>query len=992
MHSMRQGLSFLLWIVLAVAMPASAYAQQTGSIAGKVSASDGSLLPGVTVEARSPVLPGPRVVVTGATGEYRMPALPPGVYTVTFTLSGMQPVSRTAQVQLAQEVGLNVSLGVKAVTEEVVVRADASLVDRDSASIKSTLSSDVFRALPVGQDYRDLIKFIPGVQYTQDGTRGPSSGGSGQDNVYLFDGVNVTLPLFGTLSAEPASHDIAQVTTIKGGAKAINFERSGGFSVDSVSKSGTNKLSGQVSYQILNRNMWAKLNSGSLSRYEQDRSWWDLNLGGPVVKDKVFFYASYYRPNFTRDNRANVYGELPDYTSTRNEGFGKVTLRPANPVLLNVSIRDSHRFEKSDLFGATSKDTTGTGNEAWLRIGTAEGSWIIDQKSYLTFKYTDFLNRTQGRPDNIANPTISTDVGTPLGVNSLDTIGLFLVPAPIAGQTAYNAFIQPIIDRYGYLDSSGVRTGGGAVGFGSTFDKNDFFRKGGQIGYNYTVGTTVQHELHVGYQRYTDAEDLTRRSNGWGVVSVPGGRTSFSGTPIFYLATFNQQSLDNRIPTIHSEYKSQSIELNDTIRWRNWSFNIGVLLSNDTLYGQGLVEDAGTLSGYRLPPSTATTSAARKYKMYEIPFSKMVQPRLGATWAYDGSNTVYFSYAKYNPAASSLPRAASWDRNLAATREAYFDANGVLFGSQALASSSGKLFVPDMTPRTVVEYVYGTAREINRRLTGRIYGRYREGSHFWEDTNNNARQAFNPPATVNGVTVPRDLYIPDLTARLAQIGSGSSYVIAELDGAYTKFYETTFEAEYRTNKAFLRGSYTWSHYFGNFDQDSTTTSNDANIFIGSSFIADGAGRQLWDFRDGDLRGDRRHMFKLYGYYTLDFLLGKYQWDATVGAFIVAQSGQPWEEWNYELYRALTTSTSDTSRFGEPAGSRRTAAHAQLDLNYTQNFRLAKQYRAQIALDLFNVTNKQTGYNFQPSVHSAAFGTPRNYFDPRRFQMAFRLLF
>ena len=65
----------------------------------------------------------------------------------------------------------------------------------------------------------------------------------------------------------------------------------------------------------------------------------------------------------------------------------------------------------------------------------------------------------------------------------------------------------------------------------------------------------------------------------------------------------------------------------------------------------------------------------------------------------------------------------------------------------------------------------------------------------------------------------------------------------------------------------MRGSYTWSHYYGNFDQDNTTTDNDANIFIGSSNIADGAGRQLWDFKDGDLRGDRPHLLKVYGYYA-----------------------------------------------------------------------------------------------------------------------------
>ena len=60
----------------------------------------------------------------------------------------------------------------------------------------------------------------------------------------------------------------------------------------------------------------------------------------------------------------------------------------------------------------------------------------------------------------------------------------------------------------------------------------------------------------------------------------------------------------------------------------------------------------------------------------------------------------------------------------------------------------------------------------------RLYVRYRECSHFWEDTNNNARVAFAPPSGIK-----QELYIPDLSAKLAQIGSGSSYVIAELDGS-----------------------------------------------------------------------------------------------------------------------------------------------------------------------------------------------------------------
>src|SRR5579872_7562438 len=80
----------------------AANAQQTGSISGKVSDSCGGVLPGVTVEARSVVLPSPRVAVTESDGSYQLPALPPGTYTVTYTLQGMQPVTRQVTVSLNQ--------------------------------------------------------------------------------------------------------------------------------------------------------------------------------------------------------------------------------------------------------------------------------------------------------------------------------------------------------------------------------------------------------------------------------------------------------------------------------------------------------------------------------------------------------------------------------------------------------------------------------------------------------------------------------------------------------------------------------------------------------------------------------------------------------------------------------------------------------------------------------------------------------------------------
>jgi hypothetical protein len=721
--------------------------------------------------------------------------------------------------------------------------------------------------------------------------------------------------------------------------------------------------------------MSADLDAGIRSRYEQDRSWLTANLGGPLLKDRLYFYGSYYRPESARENAANLYGPLPEYDLSRNEGFGKLTFTPSASLLFNVSYRDSKKEEKSDQFLANASATTGTGAESRLRIATVEGSWVINSRSYATFNYTHFANETQGRPDFVANVVPSTAAGTRLDIGALDQQGRLTVPTPVTGAPAFNAFIQPLIDRYGYLQNN-TRVGGGTVGYGLQFNDQDFFRDAAQLGYNLTLGSTVTHEIHLGYERYTDSEDLVRSSNGWGAISVPGGRLApiaGTGQSAFFTARIQQQGTGQAAPIV-SDFESHSFEVNDTIRWKNWSFNLGVLASQDTLFGQGLREDSSALSGFVSAPGN-------RYEMYKIPFSKMIQPRLGATWAYNGQDTVYASYAKYTPAASSLPRAASWDRNLTGTFvDVHFDANGVAFAAVPVGSSSGKLFVEDMTPRTINEFLVGTAHQFSPTWSARLYARHRRGSHFWEDTNNNARVAFNPPAGI-----PRELYIPDLAARLAQIGSGSTYVIAELDGAYTRYNEVTLETEWRGEKTFVRGSYTWSEYYGNFDQDNSTTANDDNIFIGSSFIADAAGRQLWDNKDGTLRGDRPHMLKVYGYRQLD-------WNASVGLFAVFQSGQPWEEWSFEPYRALTTSTSNTNRYAEPAGSRRADSHWQLDLNYTQNFRFGKRYNFQIVADAFNVFNRQTGYNIQPERNNSEFGRPRSYFDPRRLQVAARFSF
>ena len=90
--------------------------------------------------------------------------------------------------------------------------------------------------------------------------------------------------------------------------------------------------------------MSAAQSNGSASLFDQNRAFTDANVGGPIIKDKAYFYGSYYRPTVNRDNSATAYGPVPNLEDTRNEGFAKVTLTPTHNTLFNVSYRDSHEL------------------------------------------------------------------------------------------------------------------------------------------------------------------------------------------------------------------------------------------------------------------------------------------------------------------------------------------------------------------------------------------------------------------------------------------------------------------------------------------------------------------------------------------------------------------------------------------------------------------------------------------------------------------------
>ncbi|WP_299078211.1 TonB-dependent receptor [uncultured Paraglaciecola sp.] len=986
-HTLRAPATSISALMLTGALMSSpVMAQQAGSIKGTVSSEvAGASVAGVTVTATSSVMPKARTTVTRENGSYTLPALLPGKYKITFTSADGTVRETAAEVFLDQTSNVSIALQqVNADNTEVIYVTASKIIREGNSSLTNSLGKDVIEKIPTGQNYRDILAIVPGVQYSEYTTLGPSAGGSGRDNKYGFDGVDISLPMFGNLASEPSSHDIGSVTVDRGGAKAVGFNRAGGLSINTLSKSGTNEFHADIKYQTQPQSLVADRDDTDGETYDLNKTWITTSVSGPLIEDQLFFYASYFRPEDEKPNKENGRGPVKDYSNIRDEYFGKLTWAPTDDLLLNTSYRTSERIEKGKSVGAYDADSTSVGGRADQDIFTFDGSYLISDDTVLTFQYNSFKLETAGGPDNLI-PSVSPRIGDSLDLSRLDSLGLFNVPKLDLENPDYDsAAALPLINQYGYIDANGDLIAGGSVGVGSTIDNQDFKRTSFEISLDHDmeIGDS-SHKMHIGFQWKENVEILSRLSNGWGSISFLGGERpdDYEGDiPVYYQARVQQMSLQtdsgNVVPAINSSSENFNLELNDEIVHGDFTYNVGILFSNDVLYGQGLKENSSNVSGYEV-------AAGHKYEMYNVGFADMIQPRLGISWDFSADTTLFANFASYNPEASSLARAASWARNSQKEMKVFFDQAGDYIADQPASGSSGKFFQENLKPRRTDEITIGMTKAVSNELLIRTHVRKRKALHPWEDVPNNARlygDYESPFGPVPDDIAAKGLYIEELQSYRDEVG-GSSYVIAELDGSKNTYYEWSIEGEYKGDNTYLNVSYVWSHYYGNYDQDITSGSSDGNLFIGSSNLGDGKGRQLWDGKYGNLNGDKPHVLKALGYYTTD-------WNADIGFNFVYQSGDVWEAWDGSLYGY----SSSTIRYAEPAGSRREASHWQLDLTYTQNFQLTDDLELSLDAEIYNLFDNQTGYNYDPYVSNDTFGEARDLINPRRVQLSVSLAY
>ena len=160
-----RGLVRTLVVLTAVLLAPAAASHAQATIAGVVKDASGAVLPGVTVEAASPALTEKvRSVVTDGTGQYRIVALPPGTYTVTFTLPGFNVVKREGiELTGTLTAAIDADLRVGALEETVTVTGETPIVDVQSARRQQVIDGDVLQAIPTSRSYNNVLQLVPGV-------------------------------------------------------------------------------------------------------------------------------------------------------------------------------------------------------------------------------------------------------------------------------------------------------------------------------------------------------------------------------------------------------------------------------------------------------------------------------------------------------------------------------------------------------------------------------------------------------------------------------------------------------------------------------------------------------------------------------------------------------------------------------------------------------------------------------------------------------------
>ena len=374
-------------VAMVLLFTGAAFAQTgAGSLIGRVTDVSGAVLPGITITASSEQMIGERQVFSDENGNFRIIGLPPGTYTLVAELPGFATYSREGiLVRAGTNLTINIEMQVGAVTETISVTAETPMVETTSTVSAVAIAGDFQRAVPVQsrRNWSDILEMQPGVN-----TR-PWNDQSGRQvyygrgvhhfgHVIEMDGARAT----SYYDSQPAylnmSTDTLGDVEVKTGGYDASLPMGNGIQLNIITPSGGNEFHGKASYSFQpekwngdNTANTFKNNGGSPTL--QDIGQLDASIGGPIARDKVWFFASFRdnrienfisRTQFFIDNAAALAPNQDPFQNTTNakNWFAKVTaqLSQNHNILFSVSNdRTNYQQNNQDILQPLRFNSTG---------------------------------------------------------------------------------------------------------------------------------------------------------------------------------------------------------------------------------------------------------------------------------------------------------------------------------------------------------------------------------------------------------------------------------------------------------------------------------------------------------------------------------------------------------------------------------------------------------------------------------------------------------
>ena len=436
--------TFLLVVASLVLVPALARAQSV--FTGTVKDTSGAVMPGVTVEAASPVLiEKVKSTITDESGLYRIVDLRPGTYTLTFTLPGFNTVAREGiELQSNFTATINIELGVGTLQESVTVSGASPVVDVSQNVKQQVLSREVLDAVPTAKTIQGIGQLVLGVTLNSPDVGGSRAmqqtyfairGTGGAQSVVLVDGL-MTNGLMGDGAVQVYHNEAMSQEMVYQTAGGAAETLTGGITMNLVPKDGGNQFRGGAKWAKSPEawqgdNFTSNLEAMGVTGVDKIKHFEEFNIeqGGPIIKNKLWFFGAFRQAYYDKPiaNTFQTDGSLPypqaaaACTISKNCEQGVSDEKMANPVArLTWQISERNKFAvysdralrlRGHAMGSLTDPNTASVIWNTPNFSTGSAKWTSTLSSTLLLEVGTSFNRE--RYDNLYQPGIYAERGTP---------------------------------------------------------------------------------------------------------------------------------------------------------------------------------------------------------------------------------------------------------------------------------------------------------------------------------------------------------------------------------------------------------------------------------------------------------------------------------------------------------------------------------------------------------------------------------------------------